>query len=97
MVATLTLLLAVALAMMVMTELLGRGLLDWLLLMPDLVQRFERHGGSELSALGLFAATPFLSALRFLIYINGRTKHDGWDVQIKFMHIEATQGVRRWG
>ncbi len=90
-ISTLSLMLLVQAGLVTMAELLGRGFIEWLLMMPTLTQPFEEVGGSELSVFGFFAATPFTAALRFLVYINGRTKHDGWDVQVRFMHLEAAQ------
>lgn len=70
-------------------EVLCRGVLEWLLMLPPLVEPAEQVGGSPFSLFGFFAATPFVAAMRFLMYIDGRTKHDGWDVQVLFMRIQA--------
>jgi hypothetical protein len=38
--------------------------------------------------LGLFASVPWVSALRFLTYIDTRTRRDGWDIQVRFLALE---------
>ncbi len=88
-ISTLSLLLILQVGLVVLTEALGRGFVEWLLMMPTLTEPLEEAGGSEIALLGFLAATPLTATLRFLVYINGRTKHDGWDVQVRFMHIEA--------
>lgn len=70
-------------------EILCRGVVEWLLMLPPLTEPAEEAGGSPFALLGFLAATPFAAAYRFLMYIDGRTKHDGWDVQVLFMRIEA--------
>ncbi|MEM1033283.1 MAG: hypothetical protein AAGN82_23300 [Myxococcota bacterium] len=42
-------------------------------------------GGSPYLAIGMLVATPVLAVTRFLFYIDGRTRVDGWDVQVQFM------------
>lgn len=70
-------------------EVLCRGVIEWLLMLPPLAEPVEQVGGSPFSLFGFLAATPFVAAMRFLMYIDGRTKHDGWDVQVLFMRIQA--------
>jgi hypothetical protein len=45
----------------------------------DLLQ----DGGSAYALCGWFAALPVLSTLRFLRYIDARTRADAWDVQVR--------------
>jgi len=46
-------------------------------------------GGSPIALLGLFAATPFIAVVRFLAYIDIRTRSDAWDVQVRFMDLAS--------
>ncbi|MFO7562959.1 MAG: hypothetical protein R6X02_09985 [Enhygromyxa sp.] len=46
-------------------------------------------GGSIAALLGLFLAVPYWATVRFLAYIDLRTRRDGWDVQLRFMAIQA--------
>jgi hypothetical protein len=70
-------------------EALGRGVLEWLLMAPQLAEPLYDAGGSPFALIGFLGATPFTATCRFLTYIDGRTKQDGWDLQVKFMQIEA--------
>jgi len=54
-------------------------------------------GGSPYLAFGLLAAVPVLAVTRFLLYIDGRTRVDGWDVQVQFMALAAQNEQRRAG
>lgn len=64
-------------------QVLGQGIVhDTLQLqLPwgDLLQ----DGGSAYAVVGWFAALPVLSTLRFLRYIDARTRADAWDVQVR--------------
>jgi hypothetical protein len=45
-------------------------------------------GGSYFALLGYFASVPWAASARFLAYIDGRTRQDGWDVQVRLMALE---------
>ena len=48
----------------------------------------ELSDGLSLSAwVGLFLMVPFIATLRFLSYIDRRTRADGWDVQVRLMAV----------
>ena len=36
---------------------------------------------------GAFLAVPLLATVRFLMYIDGRTRRDGWDIQLAFLSV----------
>jgi hypothetical protein len=65
-----------------------RGLLEALLVLNVDLGTLERDGISVWSLLGLFASVPWVSALRFLTYIDTRTRRDGWDIQVRFLALE---------
>jgi hypothetical protein len=46
-------------------------------------------GGGVLPLLGLFAQVPYLSTARFFLYLNVRTRAEGWDIQTRFAAIAA--------
>jgi hypothetical protein len=46
-------------------------------------------GGSLFTLVGLFAAVPVVSTIRFLRYIDGRTRRDGWDLQLAFLALRV--------
>ncbi len=70
-------------------ETLGRGVVEFLFMLPSLAEPITDTGGSPYALLGFFASVPFTATLRFLSYIDGRTRRDGWDIQVTFMGIEA--------
>ena len=47
------------------------------------------EGGGVLATLGLFAAVPYLATARFFLYLNVRTRAEGWDIQTRFAAIAA--------
>ena len=47
------------------------------------------EGGSASSLLGLFLAVPYWATARFLLYVDLRTRRDGWDVQVRFMALAS--------
>jgi len=54
-------------------------------------------GGSWFSLFGFFAAVPFVATARFLSYIDGRTRREAWDVQLRFTELAeraVSSGVR---
>jgi hypothetical protein len=46
-------------------------------------------GGGALATLGLFAQVPYLATARFFLYLNVRTRSEGWDIQTRFAAIAA--------
>lgn len=48
-----------------------------------------REGGSVLALVGWFGAVPYLATARFLVYLNVRTRAEGWDVQTRFAALVA--------
>ena len=71
------------------TELLAMGTVSFLLQLGKPLGSLLDDGGSAFSLLGLFAATPLVATARFLSYIDGRTRRDAWDVQVRFQQVRA--------
>jgi hypothetical protein len=46
-------------------------------------------GGGVLATLGLFLQVPYLATARFFLYLNVRTRAEGWDIQTRFAAIAA--------
>jgi hypothetical protein len=44
-------------------------------------------GGNYLAMLGFWIFVPFCAASRFFIYLNLRTKIEGWDIQARFLAL----------
>jgi hypothetical protein len=74
----------------------GSALLDFVLQVGRPFGALFDDGGSLGALLGFFAAIPFLTAVRFLMYIDGRTRRDGWDIQLAFLSVVmADERTRR--
>ena len=41
----------------------------------------------EAGIAGLFLSAPLVSTLRFLAYIDNRTRREGWDIQVRFLEL----------
>lgn len=67
-------------------EALGRGVQEDLLSLPAPADALL-NGGSWFALCGFFAAVPFLATARFLAYIDGRTRREAWDVQLRFTEL----------
>jgi hypothetical protein len=49
----------------------------------------EDEIGGPLALLGMWLAVPFLTTARFFVYLNLRTRREGWDIQTRFAAIAA--------
>ena len=70
-------------------EFLLGGLVEWVLQLGKPFGDLWEDGGSAYALVGFFAALPLVATARFLAYIDGRTRQDGWDIQLRFMAIAA--------
>lgn len=75
-------------ALVVAAEELGHGI-ERLLLLPVHAESLWDVGGSDYALLGFFLSLPLCAVLRFLAYIDGRTRRDGWDIQVRFMALAS--------
>lgn len=73
--------------------LLGAGLCEFVLQLGRPLGSLWDDGGSGFALLGLFASVPYAATVRFLTYIDGRTRQDGWDIQIRFAAIAAAHAT----
>lgn len=69
-------------------ELMGLSLANDVLGLPVEFETLLEDGGSYFALLGYFASVPWAATARFLAYIDGRTRQDGWDVQVRLMALE---------
>lgn len=74
-------------------EALGHGLVEFVLQLGKPFGELKEDGGTPYAVLGFFAALPLVATARFLGYIDGRTRQDGWDIQLRFMSIAAGPGA----
>jgi hypothetical protein len=66
----------------------ARSLLEDILEIPAPPSIFQAKG-SVLALASFWIFVPFAATCRFLLYINGRTRTEGWDVQTRFAAIAA--------
>ena len=52
-------------------------------------------GASVFALVGFFAAGPILALFRFFLYLNVRTRVEGWDVQTRFAAIAQRHALER--
>ncbi len=53
------------------------------------MRRSEDQMGGPLALFGMWLALPFLTTARFFVYLNLRTRREGWDIQTRFAAIAA--------
>jgi hypothetical protein len=73
------------------TDVLGRALQVDLLGFPPPADSLA-DGGSWYALAGFFIAVPVLATARFLAYIDGRTRREAWDVQLRFTDLAERAG-----
>jgi len=80
----------------VVGEAVGHGIVEFVLQLGQPFGALREQGGSLYAIAGLFASIPLCATTRFLAYIDARTRRDGWDIQVRFMAIqaEAEQSIR---
>ena len=80
----------------ILTELMCDGLVGDLLQLGRPFGWLFRDGGSPASLAGFFLAVPLVATVRFLYYIDSRTRADGWDIQLRFHGIRLrAEGERK--
>jgi hypothetical protein len=82
-------------AFVVGAELIGQGVVRYVLQLGQPFGSLWDDGGSVFALAGLFASVPFVATARFLQYIDLRTRKEGWDIQLKFTAIQAEAADRR--
>jgi hypothetical protein len=85
----LVMLVVMTLAIVFGVEQVGFSLVEDVLALPLSSDRLLEDGGSYFAVAGYFASVPWAATSRFLAYIDGRTRQDGWDVQVRLMGLEA--------
>lgn len=63
----------------------GFVLYDFLLQLGRPFGSLWEDGGSLFALVGFFASVPYTASVRFLQYIDARTRRDGWDIQLAFL------------
>ena len=58
-------------------------------------ERCATDGGSGFAVLGALLAVPLGAAMRFLGYIDLRTRKEGWDIQLRFVALAEQSALGR--
>ena len=74
----------------VLADVAGRGVLGELLQFRPPPAVWTSYGGA-LAVLGLVLQVPFRATARFFLYLNVRTRVEGWDIQNLFARIAASE------
>lgn len=69
-------------------EVTGHALVEDLLSLPPPRDSLQ-SGGSWFALFGFFLAVPVVATARFLAYIDGRTRREAWDVQLRFTELAS--------
>lgn len=70
-------------------EIAGRMLLSEVLQFRPPPPFWDTNGSAVLSLLGWFAVLPYTTTARFFVYLNSRTRAEGWDIQTRFAALAA--------
>lgn len=71
----------------ILGDVAGRAILEELFVWKAPLPMWEAEGGSVLATLGFWLFLPYVAITRFLLYLNVRTRSEGWDVQTRFSAI----------
>ena len=85
------LLLLARLAFTVLADLSGREVLEGVFQVKPPRPMLE-VGGSWLALAGWWVTVPLFASARFLVYLDVRTRTEGWDIQTRFAAIASSGG-----
>jgi hypothetical protein len=88
--AAMLLLAALTVGSAVVGDMAGREILERLLELKAPPSMFEA-GGSVLALLGYWSTLPLRATIRFFVYLDVRTRTEGWDIQTRFAAIAARE------
>jgi hypothetical protein len=83
---TMLLLLLFPIGTAMLADIAGRDILESVLEIKPPHSMFT-DGGSWLALLGWWSTTPLLATARFFVYLDTRTRTEGWDIQTRFAGI----------
>ena len=77
-------------------DVIGNSVVGFVLQLGRPTGELFEHGGSGFAVLGALLCIPVAAAMRFLYYIDLRTRKEGWDIQLRFVSLaeQASSGRR---
>ncbi|HHH10488.1 MAG TPA: hypothetical protein ENK23_00210 [Sorangium sp.] len=84
-------LLLAQIAVVAVAEIVGQGIVGQLLQLGQPFGALEKVWFTPFALLGLLASVPYVAVARYLLYIDTRTRTDGWDIQVRFFAIAANE------
>ena len=76
-------------------DLLGNALTHYVFQLGYPTGELFENGGSGFAVLGALLAVPLVAAVRFLGYIDLRTRKEGWDIQLRFVALAEQNALGR--
>jgi hypothetical protein len=76
-------------------ELLLNGACQYVLQLGHPTGSLFSDGGSGFAVLGALLAVPLGAAMRFLGYVDLRTRKEGWDIQLRFVALAEQSALGR--
>jgi len=76
-------------------DLLGNALTHYVFQLGYPTGELFENGGSGFAVLGALLAVPLVAAVRFLGYIDLRTRKEGWDIQLRFVALAEQSALGR--
>jgi hypothetical protein len=77
-------------------DVMGNAVVGIVLQLGSPTGELFEQGGSGFAVLGFLLCIPIAAAMRFLYYIDLRTRKEGWDIQLRFVSLaeQAAAGRR---
>jgi len=76
-------------------DVLGNTLVGFVLQLGRPTGELFSDGGSGFAVLGALLAVPLVAAVRFLGYVDLRTRKEGWDIQLRFVALAEQSALGR--
>jgi len=77
------------------TDLVLNSLCGYVLQLGRPTGELFSDGGSGFAVLGALLAVPLATAVRFLGYVDLRTRKEGWDIQLRFVALAEQNALGR--
>jgi hypothetical protein len=76
-------------------DVVGNAVLGFVLQLGSPTGQLFEDGGSGFAVVGALLAVPLAAAVRFLGYVDLRTRKEGWDIQLRFVALAEQSALWR--